>query len=52
MSVVARVLSHDHNLLPPVKEVDVIPLGTLPQDCCSDQDLLFYEKERVDRDRT
>ena len=41
-SVVARVLSHNHNLLLPVKEVEVIPLGTLPQGC-SDEGLPFLE---------
>ena len=39
-----RNLSHDHNLLPPVEEVEVIPLSALPQGC-SDEGLLFLEDD-------
>ena len=45
-SVVARVLSHNHNLLLPVKEVEVIPLGTLPQGC-SDEGLPWKARLHV-----
>ena len=40
--VVAPAQSHDHNLLPPVKKVEVIPLSAMPQGC-SDEGLLFLE---------
>ena len=41
-----RSLIHDHNLLPPVEEVEVVPLSALPQGC-SDEGLLFLEGDTV-----
>ena len=45
-SVVALAYSHDHSLLPTVKEVEVVPLNALPQGC-SDEGLLFLEDDAV-----
>ena len=45
-SVVARAYSHDHSLLPPLKEVEVIPLSALPRGC-SDEGLLFLQGDTV-----
>ena len=45
-SVVSRAWSRDHNLLPPVKGVEVILLSALPQGC-SDEGLLFLEGDTV-----